>query len=201
MSCRRRWLAIDICVDAFADGLVFDFACGDEVYGSCTQLLRLRGRPGWVRRRAVDYGAVCRPAGVVTDRCRFRWHRTCPPSSMTTRSIGGSSPVRTDCRSMRSATCRSTSSSRIGIGAPANAMRAYCWRGRDGGCARYSSSVHGPTRPSTPGSSPPHTFGPGLLLARRAVGLAYGDNRSPQYLIMNVGGVSLHRSDGVGGTP
>ena len=31
-------LAIDICVEAYADGLAFDFACGDEVYGSCTQL-------------------------------------------------------------------------------------------------------------------------------------------------------------------
>lgn len=31
-------LAIDICGDAYADGLVFDFVCGDEVYGNCTQL-------------------------------------------------------------------------------------------------------------------------------------------------------------------
>lgn len=31
-------LAIDICTDAYADGLVFDFVCGDEVYGGCTQL-------------------------------------------------------------------------------------------------------------------------------------------------------------------
>jgi SRSO17 transposase len=31
-------LAIDIWTDARADGLAFDFACGDEVYGSCTQL-------------------------------------------------------------------------------------------------------------------------------------------------------------------
>ena len=31
-------LAIDICADCYADGLKFDFACGDEVYGSCTQL-------------------------------------------------------------------------------------------------------------------------------------------------------------------
>ena len=31
-------LAIDICADCYADGLTFDFACGDEVYGSCTQL-------------------------------------------------------------------------------------------------------------------------------------------------------------------
>jgi SRSO17 transposase len=31
-------LAIDICTAAYADGIRFDFACGDEVYGSCTQL-------------------------------------------------------------------------------------------------------------------------------------------------------------------
>ncbi|WP_255421186.1 IS701 family transposase [Micromonospora solifontis] len=31
-------LAIDICADAYADGLAFDVACGDEVYGNCTQL-------------------------------------------------------------------------------------------------------------------------------------------------------------------
>jgi SRSO17 transposase len=31
-------LAIDILGDAFADGLSLDFVCGDEVYGSCTQL-------------------------------------------------------------------------------------------------------------------------------------------------------------------
>src|SRR5512135_3876625 len=31
-------LAIDVLGDAYADGLSFDFACGDEVYGSCTEL-------------------------------------------------------------------------------------------------------------------------------------------------------------------
>jgi SRSO17 transposase len=31
-------LAIDICAAAYADGIRFDFACGDEVYGSCPQL-------------------------------------------------------------------------------------------------------------------------------------------------------------------
>jgi SRSO17 transposase len=31
-------LAIDVLTDAYADGLAFDFACGDEVYGSCTEL-------------------------------------------------------------------------------------------------------------------------------------------------------------------
>jgi hypothetical protein len=31
-------LAIGLYADAYADGIGFDFACGDEVYGSCTQL-------------------------------------------------------------------------------------------------------------------------------------------------------------------
>jgi SRSO17 transposase len=31
-------LAIDLLTDAFADGIRLDFVCGDEVYGSCTQL-------------------------------------------------------------------------------------------------------------------------------------------------------------------
>ena len=31
-------LAMDICADCRADGLRLDFICGDEVYGSCTQL-------------------------------------------------------------------------------------------------------------------------------------------------------------------
>ncbi|MFD6771285.1 IS701 family transposase [Micromonospora chalcea] len=31
-------LAIDICADAYADGVRFDVMCGDEVYGGCTQL-------------------------------------------------------------------------------------------------------------------------------------------------------------------
>jgi SRSO17 transposase len=31
-------LAIDILTEAFADGVVLDFVCGDEVYGSCTDL-------------------------------------------------------------------------------------------------------------------------------------------------------------------
>jgi SRSO17 transposase len=31
-------LAMSICAEAYADGLAFDFVCGDEVYGSSTQL-------------------------------------------------------------------------------------------------------------------------------------------------------------------
>jgi hypothetical protein len=34
----RGQLAIDVCAAAYAGGTGFDFACGDEVYGSCTRL-------------------------------------------------------------------------------------------------------------------------------------------------------------------
>ena len=50
-------LAIDICADAYADGLRFDFICGDEVYGSCTQLrqfLEERGQ-AYVLRVASNF--------------------------------------------------------------------------------------------------------------------------------------------------
>ena len=50
-------LAIDILADAYADGLSFDFACGDEVYGSCTELrqfLERRGQ-GYVLRVASSF--------------------------------------------------------------------------------------------------------------------------------------------------
>ena len=50
-------LAIDICGDAYADGLRFDFVCGDEVYGSCTQLREfLQAREqAYVLRVASDF--------------------------------------------------------------------------------------------------------------------------------------------------
>ena len=50
-------LAIDICADAYADGIGFDFVCGDEVYGSCTQLrafLEERGQ-AYVLRVASNF--------------------------------------------------------------------------------------------------------------------------------------------------
>src|SRR5438093_1157231 len=50
-------LAIDICTEAYADGLVFDFACGDEVYGNCTQLREFfeRNRQAYVLRVASTF--------------------------------------------------------------------------------------------------------------------------------------------------
>jgi SRSO17 transposase len=59
-------LAIDILEDAYADGLWFDFACGDEVYGSCTELrefLEDRGQ-AYVLRVASSF-AVTLAAGTV----------------------------------------------------------------------------------------------------------------------------------------
>jgi SRSO17 transposase len=50
-------LAIDILTDAYGDGLSFDFACGDEVYGSCTTLrefLEARGQ-AYVLRVASNF--------------------------------------------------------------------------------------------------------------------------------------------------
>jgi SRSO17 transposase len=50
-------LAIDICAGAYADGVRFDFICGDEVYGSCTQLreyLEARGQ-AYVLRVASNF--------------------------------------------------------------------------------------------------------------------------------------------------
>jgi len=72
-------LAIDICTDAFADGLRFDFICGDEVYGNCTKLREfLEGRgQGYVLRVPSNFHltlasgvkltcAAASPAGMVT---------------------------------------------------------------------------------------------------------------------------------------
>ncbi|MGI5157512.1 IS701 family transposase [Microbispora sp. CA-102843] len=50
-------LAIDLCTDAYADGLTFDFVCGDEVYGGCTGLRAfLEGRgQAYVLRVASNF--------------------------------------------------------------------------------------------------------------------------------------------------
>jgi SRSO17 transposase len=50
-------LAIDIAAEALADGIAFDFFCGDEVYGSCTELrefLEARGQ-AYVLRVARNF--------------------------------------------------------------------------------------------------------------------------------------------------
>jgi SRSO17 transposase len=61
-------LAIDILQDAYADGLCFDFACGDEVYGSCTELrefLEDRGQ-AYVLRVASSFTLAIAPGIRMT---------------------------------------------------------------------------------------------------------------------------------------
>jgi SRSO17 transposase len=62
-------LAIDVLTDAYAGGLGFDFACGDEVYGGCTELRRfLEGRgQAYVLRVASSFTLTL--AGGITMTC------------------------------------------------------------------------------------------------------------------------------------
>ena len=61
-------LAIDVMGDAYGDGLSFDFACGDEVYGSCTELrqfLEDRGQ-AYVLRVASSFMLTVAPGTKMT---------------------------------------------------------------------------------------------------------------------------------------
>jgi len=62
-------LAIDVLAGAYGDGLGFDFVCGDEVYGSCTELrefLEARGQ-AYVLRVASNF--VLAPAAGTAVTC------------------------------------------------------------------------------------------------------------------------------------
>ena len=61
-------LAIDVMGDAYGDGLAFDFACGDEVYGSCTELREfLEGRgQAYVLRVASSFMLTLAPGTKMT---------------------------------------------------------------------------------------------------------------------------------------
>ena len=61
-------LAIDVLAGAFADGISLDFVCGDEVYGSCTQLreyLEDRGQ-GYVLRVPSNFRLTLARDAAVT---------------------------------------------------------------------------------------------------------------------------------------
>ena len=62
-------LAIDICADCYADGLAFDFICGDEVYGSCTTLREFLETAGqaYVLRVASSFMITLAPGTKVTS--------------------------------------------------------------------------------------------------------------------------------------
>jgi SRSO17 transposase len=61
-------LGIDVLDDAYADGLAFDFVCGDEVYGSCTELrqfLEDRGQ-AYVLRVASSFTLTLTAGAAMT---------------------------------------------------------------------------------------------------------------------------------------
>ena len=67
-------LAIDICADALADGLGFDFVCGDEVYGSCTELrefLEARGQAYVLRVASISSSPWPRAEADLRGRCQL----------------------------------------------------------------------------------------------------------------------------------
>ena len=76
-------LAIDICAEAYADGLAFDFACGDEVYGNCTQLREffeqrgqayvLRVASSFTVGLAVGMKLTCAQSVTLLARDERRW--------------------------------------------------------------------------------------------------------------------------------
>jgi len=61
-------LAIDLCTGCYAGGLVFDAACGDEVYGSCPQLREFFEGHGqaYVLRVASSFPLTLAPGTTVT---------------------------------------------------------------------------------------------------------------------------------------
>jgi SRSO17 transposase len=61
-------LAVEIVKDAAADGLVPDFACGDEVYGACTKLRQQleQGKQAYVLRVAKTFQVTMRDGTVLT---------------------------------------------------------------------------------------------------------------------------------------
>ncbi|GAA1015027.1 hypothetical protein Aple_052240 [Acrocarpospora pleiomorpha] len=76
-------LAIDLCADAYADGLVFDFVCGDEVYGGCTRLREflqdngqayvLRVSSGFMLTLAAGTKLTCAQAVKQLAKDKRRW--------------------------------------------------------------------------------------------------------------------------------
>jgi SRSO17 transposase len=61
-------LAIDVLADAFADGVVLDFVCGDEVYGNCTRLRAFleEHAQGYVLRVASNFHPTLVAGTVLT---------------------------------------------------------------------------------------------------------------------------------------
>jgi len=61
-------LAMDICAEARADGAWFDFLCGDEVYGNCTELREFceEAGQGYVLRVPSSFRLTLAPGATLT---------------------------------------------------------------------------------------------------------------------------------------
>ena len=81
-------LGIEILKDSYADGLVFDFVCGDEVYGNCTKLrdwLEEQGQ-AYVLRVAKNFRITLRDGTVLT--CEDAVVKMLRPRNWEVRSAG-----------------------------------------------------------------------------------------------------------------
>jgi SRSO17 transposase len=82
-------LAIDICADTFAGGVRFDFICGDEVYGNCTELRSfLEGRGQAYVLRVPSNFHLTLAAGVRTTCAQAVSALLASPRGWETRSAG-----------------------------------------------------------------------------------------------------------------
>ena len=79
-------LAVDVLASAFADGVSLDFACGDEVYGSCTELREYLEDRAQAYVLRVPSSSPLAPAPGVAATCagavrrlegRLRWEVRC----------------------------------------------------------------------------------------------------------------------------
>lgn len=84
-------LAVEILKEACADGLVFDFVCGDEVYGSCTKLREFleEGRQAYVLRVPKSFPLHFRDGSTLN--CEDAVKKLLRKKNWETRSAGGGS--------------------------------------------------------------------------------------------------------------
>ena len=75
-------LAIDILTEALADGVRLDFVCGDEVYGSCTQLREFCEDHGQAYVLRVPSSFRLTLASGVTLTCKQAAARLAPPARL-----------------------------------------------------------------------------------------------------------------------
>lgn len=81
-------LAIDICIQAYTDGVTFDVVCGDEVYGGCTQLREFFEQQGQAYVLRVACTFTLELAGGLRLTCREAVKRLVSQRQWEVRSAG-----------------------------------------------------------------------------------------------------------------